>query len=152
MGALCCVGRCFGCAGRAGLGWARIWHMSFLHVFMMSLCWFDLIDFPCTVWGLCWYHAWNPHVSTPWWLRSVLLTNTAQVRLGGASNGKVWMAAWMARKIIFSATFKWDMLVPWRVGYYMVLLCNLLNRDDKPIKWDCPKRDGMGNANGFTHL
>ena len=45
MGALCCVGRCFGCAGRAGPGWAQIWHMSFLHVFMMSLCLFDLIDF-----------------------------------------------------------------------------------------------------------
>ena len=52
VGALCCIGRGFGCAGRAGPGWARagpgwarIWLSVYglrcaclLHVFVMSLC------------------------------------------------------------------------------------------------------------------
>jgi len=99
VGALCCVGRGFGCSGRAGPGWARIWLCyvrwaglggRFGRAGRVGLGW---------AWGLLWWVRWIwlsvyglhctclPHVFT---LSLCLSSRVSQMSVMGLEQNKAW--------------------------------------------------------------
>ena len=57
MGALCCVGRGFGRAGRAGPGWARIW-LCLAHSAGLGVGFGRAGRVGWVGWGLLWWARW----------------------------------------------------------------------------------------------